>query len=110
MAKPGKKVVRKFVLREEDLWSLDMWLADVISKSVHEFRKGGVGGYPAMLDPDPGDSPYSKDAEKEWERILKAIDVGFAIGAKDLFPSGADEAKWKEGFDLFVKYFGHLWT
>ena len=120
MAKYGKKVVRKFVLRKEDLWCLDEWLANVIAKSVDEFRKDSHGmGYPAIMDCVDYDAQKGierRDAteaeiEDEWRNILKGIATAYRLRAKktELFMSEKEKAQWEAGRDAFVKWFSHLW-
>lgn len=121
MAKHGKKAVRKFVLRQEDLWCLDEWLAGVIATSVNEFRKDSKGmGYPAKMDfvgynPQDGNERTDKtgvEIEEEWRDILKGIAAGYRLRAEkmELFMSDEEKAQWESARDAFVEWFNALWS
>lgn len=78
-----------------DLWSLDHYLAELISKSIIHLRDIGHG-YPAEFE-----SP------EEWDAILTEISEGFA---QDVFEEETfDKEKFERALNLFGKYFHNLW-
>lgn len=99
--------VRRFVQRgrrgwaDQDVWSFDTYLAEVISGGVEYLRVGH--SY-------PGEMP-----EDEWDGddgILHQIGSGFHDYVDGKFTWDDDDpgyAKFNESMALFVKWYGHLW-
>lgn len=86
-----------------DQWNLCEFLSRVIAPAVKQIRENNIG-YPASL------------TEEEWEQILAKIEAGFRA-ATDLYEMNYDgrdeadalEATFREGMDLFSKWFHSLW-
>lgn len=88
---------------DRDTWNLDYFLADVISKSVSQLQKDGMG-YPRDI------------TEKEWHNILRKISYAFYFYNKceeEIEPTQYSEQKRKEllteAFNLLNERFGNLW-
>ncbi len=107
-----------------DCWNFHNYLARVISEGTEQLRKQKTG-YPTELTP------------KKWDTILKKISEGFELIQEDrmgyttiedynkdekfikrmkrkkenrkFFPSKSNVKKVEKGFNLFSKYFAHLW-
>lgn len=91
-----------------DWWNFNDYLSFVIIGGLEKFKTGS--GYPANLSgPD------------EWVEILdkmidgfKAHQVWTSLDTWDMKQPLAEweepyKAKWKEGSDLFIEYYGSLW-
>lgn len=86
-----------------DSWNLNSFVAGVVAGVVKQMRENGFG-YPADL------------TEDEWQDILLKIEDGFRA-ATDLYEMNYDgrkeadalEATFREGMDLFSKWFHSLW-
>jgi hypothetical protein len=85
-----------------DVWSLDYYLAKVISNSVRHLKEH-LHGYPSGL------------TEDEWDEILEKIIIGFEANIKldDVEYNSAEHKEKLKAFNigmkLFVKYFNNLW-
>lgn len=87
-----------------DWWDFDTYLSDMIPKALKAFVKEGIG-YPGYK---PMDTP------QKWKKALKKMARGFeAHNEIGYFPRGAKlkklQKEYKEGMELFVEHFGHLW-
>jgi len=103
-------------------WGIDSYLADLIPKLASELKENNIGTPFDMWDgmvPVDNCFNYSEEddkvAETKWREILEKIAEGFkSYSELDVFDKDNPEfeifkAKFEEGFDLFRKYFGHLW-
>jgi len=82
-----------------DLWSFDVYLAEVIGNGVHDLCKFSHG-YPPEI------------TWEEWERILTKISDGFLYYSKKFDEDEEFEEREKrldESLELFKKYFRNLW-
>jgi hypothetical protein len=107
-----RRTIKRFVQRgrrgwaDEDLWSLDSWLARVISDSTLKLTEY-VGGYPNELN-----------SVDEWRQILEKISDGFKnhlLLTDILYLSDHPDEEQAlrdssdEAMKLFGKYFSDLW-
>lgn len=86
-----------------DSWNLNSFLSEVIASVTKDMRENGHG-YPYSLTVD------------EWNQILTKIEAGFRAASQlyELDYTTADEAAaleatFREGMDLFSKWFHALW-
>ena len=107
-----KMKLKNFLLRgkngwcPQDTWSLDVYLANVISESIKYLKKHTIS-YPDGM------------TFKEWKRVLKTISEGInapyrldeSVNNMANFNKQSKIAyeKQKEALKLFVKYFDSLW-
>jgi len=103
---------------ECDVWSLDFYLAKVISQSVRSLQKF-PNSVPSVFKKELGCG--DEEAEKKWGEVLGKISNGFAamcdiddrayVVAGKSFSVQETERKntAKEGMELFVKHFENLW-
>ena len=91
-----KKNVTYVHISKRDLWSVDYTIAKVAHPLLIEFRKNPCG-HPAEM------------TSEEWDGILdKMIRSMNSLVDQSFYDSVDDE--FQEGFELFGKYFTHLWT
>src|SRR4051812_15827976 len=91
--KDSQRIERGF--SEEDTFSFDYYLANVIAGGVARLRERGLG-HPAEI------------TFEEWMAVLAKIEKGFAAYvADDSDNVGNDE--WSEAWDLFRRWFPALW-
>lgn len=79
-----------------DLWNLDFFYAEIISKTIREFSKD-LYGCPEEL------------TMEEWKTILDEIGDGFA-SYRELTYDDILEKKFDRAMILFFKYFEGLWS
>lgn len=120
-------------ISNEDVWSLDYYLCNVIIRGINILRKNGVG-HPCYIYDENGEEifslSYDSETNKEtstgngpriWDDLLETIIAGFE--AHDLLYNGYGE-RWsysnvkqrehleevsKKGMRLMVNNFGGLW-
>lgn len=84
---------------DSDLWSLDFTIIRFTLPRLKEFRKQCMG-YPAELN-----------SFEEWEDILDKMIAALEIYLKEeSYIFAEDVEEFKEGINLFFKYFFHLWS
>lgn len=107
---------------DELAWfSMDFYLADLIAKLTDELNKNGVGT-PSVIFTELGFTPdengkYTEPeellAKSAWSEVLTKIKEGFneysEVDNCMLHPD-AELKKFHAGFELFHKYFRHLWS
>lgn len=118
----GLREVKWFLQRgrrgwaDRDTWGLDGYLARVISESVEHLRRT-THGYPAPRAEWPWPAEVDKQAERDWDEILRAIAEGFAAVADDEYlAEDADgrlisefKPEYKRAMALFAEWFPSLW-
>lgn len=82
---------------DADVWSLDTYLAPLISGAVTCLRDN--------LHSYPPDMTF-----EEWERTLTEIVEGFEEAGKKLGSDECDQGKIDRGTALFAKWFSALWS
>jgi hypothetical protein len=111
---------------DEDLWSLDSTLAEIISPALKAFRDSEPMGWPARpLEDDPHGRPDPDATPGSYEEWLEMIDE--MIWAMEQVKIGRMPREWIEdglpprnemiayhdrvqnGLELFGKYFCALW-
>ena len=104
---------KEFHLTDSDIWDLDDALAELILPNLKRFRKTNVHSHPIMYDEDL----HGLDHPEAWKKALDDMIYSFeeAVNEYDHEPF-KDSAEMKEygdkvqkGFELFGKYFCHLW-
>ena len=84
-----------------DIWNIDCWFIQQISRMLSEFKRKSRGCIPAGMSQD------------EWDAILDRMIFCFLEAEKTYeFPMRRNEytkEMLKEGLELFCKYYGHLW-
>lgn len=90
---------------DEDWWDIGGFLSKIVPKMVRRLKEDGIG-HPATL------------TEKQWEKILEDIIVGFEayneIWNELLLPPSSKryktlEKKWKKGGALLIEWMPSLW-
>lgn len=102
--------IKKFIQRgrhgisEEDMWSLDYYLADVIIKGVKYLRKRSHG-YPVELIDTENEKSTEDDERhhKEWLNILSEIEWTFET-AKKIVDSEVTYIKLTDYEEMIDKY------
>lgn len=94
---------------DNDLWNLNYAVATLIAAGCHEMRVSGHG-YPTEFS----EVEFGGDGGgwEKWEDILRRIEEGFQawIDEDGWFRDHPEqEAKFKEGMDLFSHWFSALW-
>lgn len=80
-----------------DVWNLDRFLADIISRSVKTLKEKQCG-HPAQL------------TEEKWNKVLEDIALGFSQVSEGCPDRDEDSKKlFDKGFKLFHKHFSSLW-
>lgn len=120
-----------------DLWELDFHLAKLIMKRLKAFKAMSRNGYPSDLPSCKGISTGDKDNEyaEQWERnidkMIEAFDIaiknygldcagsiskteftevaGVKVPKLNMHMVRHHEERYKEGMELFAKYFRNLW-
>lgn len=86
------------MIKNEDLWSLDITIAKLVLPYLKKFREA-VGGYPSDLN-----------SLEEWEAILDKMIKAFGLIANEaIFDTAVKNEPIEEGLDLFRKYYFSLW-
>lgn len=83
----------KIEISKEDIFSLDHTLALVILPALKVYKEASAG-CPACVLP------------KKWDEILDKIIKSFEMKINDGYQ---DEDEMQEGFELFGKWYQHLW-
>jgi hypothetical protein len=102
-----------------DWWSIDSYLAGIISPMVRELRLKGIGyQYPPEVK-DITAEEMDKVGSEWWKGVLQEIEEGFALHKEDKIGFGSesvdtDEAKanrkkFNRAKELFIEYFEALW-
>lgn len=93
---------------DQDLWSFDSYLSEVISSALLDLRDK-AHGYPGDMC-EACMQPYEEhdcNGFEKWQGILTEISEGFAM---DKFaPENWMNDKFDRAMALFVKYFHNLW-
>lgn len=98
----------------EDVWNLDMRLADIIAKHLRAFlktEKGPNGGCPASMSESCGLDAGSR----KWLNTIRKMIYAFEEYSRSRYTNeymDMEETKRKrikEGMQLFVDHFHHLW-
>ena len=93
---------------DDDLWSLDHALAKLTVVGCRRLRES-AHGYPSEF----AEPPYGDGRGWEaWEDILLRIENGFQAWLDHgghFFDAPLEAEKFKEGMDLYAKWFGALW-
>lgn len=86
-------------INKEELYSLDLTISQFILPRLIAF-KSKTAGYPACLS-----------SEEEWNEILDKMIIAFEkhIQSVNATISTEEELQFKEGFELFHKYYPDLW-
>ena len=94
-------------MKDRNAWSLDLYLSKQIAegtKKILLWNKGQVGSHPATL------------TEDEWNEILEKLNKAFWKYHTRQEKMSLDEElaflesdQWAEAWDLFKKWFPHLW-
>ena len=92
-----------------EVWSFYDYLSKYAIPRLKKLQKIRHG-YPASLQDDnySEDDHYSKIADQRWHDILSKIILAFELIANE-DKDEADDARVKEGLDLFREYFFALW-
>jgi len=87
---------------DEDVWSVDWYLASIIPPMLRDVAKYSVSYHPTL------------ESMKEWQEILHRIADGFEKYRTDCVEinerTKEDEKEWKIVQKKFFKYFGAYWT
>jgi len=96
---------------DDQYWSLNYAVAEMMVKGTQRMRQW-ANGYPAEFA-DKNDPVFAGTGEgwEAWEKILIKIEEGFQawIDSDGWFKDPEEEAKFNEGMQLFVKWYGSLW-
>ena len=113
---------------DRELWSLDYTICKFVLPRLREFAKEphGFPGeflYGENATPDeiweieslPPDESKRRDtqASDEWKKVISKMIKAMEIWVEDdcwVEPKSQKEKDWKEGMDLFHKYFFALWN
>jgi hypothetical protein len=81
-----------------DTWDFDVYLANIISEGLKDFRKYYHGARPTKKELDI--------IIKGFEENLKLMDLHYKYKSKKY---NLSEIKFKKGMKLFNRYFNYLW-
>ena len=104
---------KQFHLTDSDLWDMDDALAELILPNLIRFKKVNIHSYPHMYEEDL----HGLDHAEAWKQTLddmiysmqEAVNGYDHEPFKDSAEVKAYGEKVQKGFELFGKYFCHLW-
>lgn len=104
---------KQFHLTDSDLWDMDYALAELILPNLIRFKKVNTHSHPLMHEEDL----HGLDHAEAWKKALddmiysmqEAVNDYDHEPFKDAAEMKAYGEKVQKGFELFGKYFCHLW-
>jgi hypothetical protein len=89
---------------DQDLWSFDAFLLDIMVRGLRDFKKNGLVGHPVDIDMD------------KWERTIDNIADGLESGIKLMdgdykYKNKAQrlQKEFENGMVLLKKHYFNLW-
>jgi len=95
-------------ISKPDIWSVDMFLAPKIAKTIKRFAEMDRHGIPiaVMIDPEHEDSDYYVEF---WDAILWKMVDGFERMGNDEICCQSDTIYEQEALELFAEFFMNMW-
>ena len=104
---------KQFHMTDSDLWDMDYALAELILPNLIRFKKINTHSHPIMHDEDLHGLEHSEAWKKALDDMIYSMQEAVNDYDHERFNNSAEIKEYGEkvqkGFELFGKYFCHLW-